>query len=135
MEENIIDGHFKLANYTPLVLAYMGDAVMELLVRKYIIGDGNTTTSKLNEKAKLFVTAESQSAAVEILLPFFSEFETMVYKLGRNSKSPHSPKSASAVAYRKATGLECVFGYLFLSGNFRRAQELFGLICAKTNIN
>ena len=51
MEENIKNEHFNLANYTPLVLAYMGDSVMELLVRQYIIGDGNTTVSKLNKKA------------------------------------------------------------------------------------
>ncbi|OGO90679.1 MAG: hypothetical protein A2Y17_03035 [Clostridiales bacterium GWF2_38_85] len=128
MEEGINIEQFSIANYNPLVLAYMGDAVMELFVREYIIGDGNTTPNKLNEMAKEFVTAQNQSAAVELVMPYFNEYEIMIYKLGRNSKSAHTPKSASTVAYRRATGLECVFGFLYLSGNIQRARDLFLII-------
>jgi len=107
---------FKPENYAPLVLAYMGDAYIELLTRAYLIGDGDCNTATLNIRAKDFVTAVSQSAAEE---------ELTVYKQGRNAKSNHSPRSASAVDYRRATGLECLFGWLYFSGRHERAQELF----------
>jgi ribonuclease-3 family protein len=116
---------FKPENYAPLVLAYMGDAYIELLTRAYLIGDGDCNTATLNIRAKDFVTAVSQSAAVERILPFLTEEELTVYKQGRNAKSNHSPRSASAVDYRRATGLECLFGWLYFSGRHERAQELF----------
>lgn len=122
MEKSIV---FKPENYSPLVLAYMGDAYIELLTREYIIGCGDCTTAALNSRAKDFVTALSQSAAVDKLIPMLDEEELVVYKQGRNAKSNHSPRSASAVVYRRATGLECLFGYLYFSGKHERAAELF----------
>ena len=116
---------FKPENYAPLVLAYMGDAYIELLTRAYLIGDGDCNTAALNVRAKEFVTAVSQSAAVERIMPFLTEEELAVYKQGRNAKSNHSPRSASAVDYRRATGLECLFGWLYFSGKQERAKELF----------
>lgn len=116
---------FKPENYAPLVLAYMGDAFIELLTREYIIGDGDCNTAALNARAKEFVTAVSQSAAVEKILPMLTEEELTVYKQGRNAKSNHAPRSASAIDYRRATGLECLFGWLYFSGKLDRARELF----------
>ncbi|HAN21622.1 MAG: hypothetical protein A2Y15_05830 [Clostridiales bacterium GWF2_36_10] len=116
---------FKPENYSPLVLAYMGDAYIELLTREYIIGQGDCNTASLNTRAKDFVTAQSQSAAVDKLIPFLNEDELIIYKQGRNAKSNHSPRSASAVVYRRATGLECLFGYLYFSHKQIRAAELF----------
>ncbi|HOJ47855.1 MAG TPA: ribonuclease III domain-containing protein [Bacillota bacterium] len=116
---------FKPENYAPLVLAYMGDAYIELLTRAYIIGDGNCSPAALNTRAKEFVTAVSQSAAVERILPLLTDEELAVYKQGRNAKSNHAPRSASAVDYRRATGLECLFGWLYFSGRHARAKELF----------
>lgn len=110
-----------------LVLAYMGDAVIELLARRHIIGDGDRKISELNVEAKKYVTAVSQSAAVERVLPHLTEKELQMFKYGRNAKGVHTPKSASAVNYRRATGLECLFGYLYLVGNTERAQRLFDL--------
>lgn len=110
-----------------LVLAYMGDAVIELLARRHIIGDGDRKISELNVEAKKYVTAVSQSAAVERILPYLTEKELQMFKYGRNAKGVHTPKSASAVNYRRATGLECLFGYLYLIGDTRRAQCLFDL--------
>ncbi len=110
-----------------LVLAYMGDAVIELMARRRIIGDGDRKISDLNVDAKKYVTAVSQSAAVERVLPHLTEKEVQMFKYGRNAKGVHTPKSASAVDYRRATGLECLFGYLYLLGETERAQCLFDL--------
>jgi len=74
----------------------------------------------------LFVTAAKQSNAVENILPVLTETETEIYKRGRNAKS-RVPKSASAADYRRATGFECLFGYLYLSGDKHRLEELFGV--------
>ena len=123
MEEGMT---FRSENYTPLVLAYMGDAYIELLTREHLIGSGDCNTATLNKRAKEFVTAVSQSAAVEKIVPLLSEEELTVYKQGRNAKSNHSPRSASTVDYRRATGLECLFGWLYFSRKLDRARELFG---------
>lgn len=110
-----------------LILAYMGDAVIELLARRRIIGDGDRKVSELNIEAKKYVTAVSQSAAVEKLLPSLTERELAIFKYGRNAKGVNIPKSASAVDYRRATGLECLFGHLYLEGDTERAEELFDI--------
>ena len=113
-----------------LELAYMGDAVIELFARRHIIGEGGSKISDLNVEAKKYVTAVSQSNAVERVLPHLTEKETQVYKYGRKAKGVHTPKSASAIAYRRATGLECLFGYLYLCGETQRAKDLFDLAYA-----
>lgn len=120
MEKSI---DFKKCN--ALELAYMGDAVIELLARRKIIGDGGNKTAELNVAIKNYVTAVSQSAAVEKLLPLLTERETEIFKYGRNAKGVHIPKSASAIDYRRATGMECLFGYLHLANMAERAEELF----------
>ncbi len=116
---------FRRGDYNPLTLAYMGDSYFETLAREYLIGDGNVKVSSLNDASKSIVTAASQSNFVERLLPLLSEEELAIYKSGRNAKSAHRSKSASAVDYRRATGLECLYGYFWFSGNHTRAKELF----------
>lgn len=112
-------------NYSPLVLAYLGDSFYETLAREYLISDGDCVVSKLNEQIKDIITAVSQSNLIEIMLPHLDETETWFYKTGRNARNTHHAKSAEAVQYRRATGLECLFGYLYLSGKQDRARELF----------
>lgn len=129
MEESV-KPHFRLAEAGPLTLAYMGDAVFELLTRERIVLAGEKPPAELNRLARGYVTAVAQSAAVERLLPLLDEDETAVYKRGRNAKSAHAPKSAGAVEYRRATGLECLFGYLYLAGRIERARALFEAVCA-----
>lgn len=129
MEESV-KPRFRLAEAGPLTLAYMGDAVFELLTRERIVLAGEKPPAKLNRLARGYVTAVAQSAAVERLLPLLDEDETAVYKRGRNAKSAHAPKSAGAVEYRRATGLECLFGYLYLAGRIERARALFEAVCA-----
>lgn len=112
-------------NYSPLVLAYLGDSFYETLAREYVISDGNCVVSKLNETIKYFITAVSQSRIIGVILPELNDTELWFYKTGRNARNTHHSRSADAVDYRRATGLECLFGYLYLSGNHERARELF----------
>lgn len=102
-------------------LAWLGDAVMELLVRERLILDKK---GDVHNRAMQFVTAQSQSEAAERLLNEFTENETVVYKRGRNSTHT-APKSATHAQYSRATGLECVFGYLHLIGDADRLLFLF----------
>lgn len=102
-------------------LAYLGDAVLELLVRERLTTDGK---GKIHERAAEYVTAVSQSAAAERLSDVFTEDEADVYRRGRNSTHT-APKSATHAQYSRATGLECVFGYLHLAGENERILQLF----------
>ena len=117
-----------VTEYSPLALAYLGDAYYELLVRAHLLSQGNMPTAELNKRAKEFVTAVKQSSLVDIILPHLTENETTVYKRGRNAHSAHTPKSAAAVQYRRATGFECLFGYLYVKGETERAKQLFELL-------
>ncbi len=112
-------------NYSPLVLAYLGDSYYETLAREYLVADGDCVVSKLNVSIKRFITAVSQSKIIGVLMPHLSDIEVWFYKTGRNARNTHHAKSADAVEYRRATGLECLYGYFYLSGNHKRARELF----------
>ena len=108
-----------------LSLAYLGDAVIELLARKRVLALGYTDVGKLNALAREYITARAQSAALDRLLPALSEAETELYKRGRNAKGVSAPKSASVGEYRRATGMEALFGALYIDGQNDRIQELF----------
>lgn len=114
-----------------LSLAYLGDAVIELLVREETVSRGITDVGKLNRIARDFVTAKNQSSALENILPVLTEEETDFYKRGRNAHGISAPKSASVAEYRRATGMEALFGHLFLSGQTERARELFNIAYSK----
>ena len=107
-------------------LAYFGDAVVELLVREHLLSLGIGGVGKLNREAMKYVKATAQSAALENILPLLAEDELAAFKRGRNHVSA-IPKSATAVEYRRATGFEALFAYLWLSGSEQRARELFSL--------
>ena len=111
--------------YDGLLLAYIGDGVLELLVREKLISSGETNTGKLSAMAQKIVCAPAQSEKVEMLLPLLSEEELSIYKLGRNHKVNGVPRRASAVEYHRATGMEAVFGYLHLEGRNERIREIF----------
>ncbi len=106
-------------------LAYLGDAVFELITRQYLLSTGVTDVGKLNKMALSFVKATSQSDAVERMLPHLSVEETQIYKRGRNANGISIPKSASAPQYRRATGLEALFAHLYAKGEKERLKELF----------
>lgn len=114
--------------YSPLVLAYLGDAVLELMVRERLVRQANQPVNRLHQLTVERVCAAAQSAAVERLLPVLDEEELAIYKRGRNANGNHVPKHADPQDYRRATGLEALFGYLYLKGEPGRIEELFALI-------
>ncbi len=119
---------FDIPSYEMLAgapLAYLGDAVLEVITRQYLLSTGITDVGRLNSMALSYVRATAQSDAVERILPHLTEEETAVFKRGRNAHGIAIPKSASASQYRRATGLEALFGYLSLHGREERMKELF----------
>ena len=108
-----------------LSLAYLGDAVLELMTRQFLLAGGVTDVGRLNQMALAFVRATAQSDAVERLLPHLTEEEATVFRHGRNAHGVSAPKSASVTQYRRATGLEALFGWLYLKGATDRMAALF----------
>ena len=104
-------------------LAYIGDAVIELLIRERLVMDGGKV-GELNKAADGYVRAGYQSEVADRLLPLLSEAETAAYRRGKNVRTNSLPKNATHIEYRKATGLEALFGYLYLSGENERLRFL-----------
>lgn len=117
------------ASYSPNVLAFYGDSVYENLVRKRIVLNHQTNAGKLHELAVKQVRASYQSEAVNIIEPMLTEKEADILRRGRNAGGISVPKSARPSEYRRATALETLFGYLALSGQNDRLEQLFGAIC------
>ncbi|WP_235843903.1 Mini-ribonuclease 3 [Massilioclostridium coli] len=111
-----------------MTLAFLGDAVFELLVREYITSSGSMPVNKLHQRAVKIVCASSQCKAVEFLKEYWTEEEMDIFKRGRNATGNHVPKSSHPKEYRAATGLETLFGYLYLKGDIERINELFLLM-------
>ena len=111
--------------YSPLTLAFLGDAVYSLLVRNMLSLQANKPTGKLHKESIKYVNASFQAEVIKELLPSLTEEETAVFKRGRNAHSSHSPKNQDAADYRYATGLEALYGYLYLCGNTKRIAEVF----------
>ena len=108
-----------------LGLAHIGDCVYELLVRSYIVSHGGVTNQKMHQTTVDMVRATAQAKAMEKLLPILTEEERGVYLRGRNSHVHSIPKNAEIGEYHAATGLECLFGWLYLRGAHQRINELF----------
>ena len=119
--------------YSPLTFAYMGDGVFDLIIRSVVVGKGNTKASQLHLRTSQIVKAHSQAVLIETLVPYLTEEEMDVYRRGRNAKSPTMAKNASMSDYRKATGLEALIGYLYVTDQFERAVELVRLGLSKTD--
>ena len=109
-------------------LAHVGDAVFELMVRTWLCITGTSTAKKLHDRAVTYVSAKSQSAAAKKIISGFDDEELMIYKRGRNTHVSSIPKGSTHEEYHAATGIETVFGYLYISGRTERLNELFGLI-------
>ena len=111
-----------------LGLAHMGDCVYEMLVRAHLCAEGNKTVAQLHKQTITMVKATYQAEFVDKMLPLLTEDEMTYYRRGKNSHVHAVPKSATPAQYAKATGLEAMFGYLFLSGKKERANEIFNLV-------
>jgi len=122
------DGLTHKANeYSPLVLAYIGDGVYEMFIRTYVIAQGNAPVNKLHKASKELVRASTQAKLYHILETYLTENEKDILKRGRNAKSISAPKNADITEYRHATGLEALIGYLYIDGDIARIQELIHL--------
>ena len=108
-----------------LGLAHMGDCVFEILCRGYLCAQGETTVDRLHRDTINMVKATAQAKFVDKLLPLLTEEEMACYRRGRNAHVHAVPKSATPAEYAKATGLEALFGALYLAGQTERINELF----------
>lgn len=113
---------------TNLGLAHVGDGVYELLVRSYLCLRGDVTVKRLHKDTVELVKAPAQAALVEKILPVLTEEEQAYYRRGKNSHTHAAPKSASPKEYAKATGLEALFGALYLLGRRERLNQLFTIM-------
>ena len=111
-----------------LGLAHIGDGVYELMTRAALCEDGHTAVAELHQLATRRVNAPAQAAAVEKLLPALTEEEAAIYRRGRNAHVNSVPRAANIGQYHAATGLEALFGWLYLQGKCERLNELFRLI-------
>lgn len=107
-----------------LVLAYIGDAVYELVVRSYLVEKGAVKVKQLHNDAVRLVNARTQAKVLRALDGILSDEEAAIMRRGRNTRSPHTPRSAGVIEYRQSTALECLIGYLYLKGDTRRLGEI-----------
>ena len=112
-------------------LSYIGDAVLELRVRERLLEQGYTSSKSLNSHALEYVRAGAQARAMERILPLLTEAECAVFHRGRNQGHGQHPKGATVGEYRNATGMEALFGYLYMMKNETRITELFALAYPK----
>ncbi|MBQ9135675.1 MAG: ribonuclease III [Lachnospiraceae bacterium] len=110
--------------YSPLTLAYIGDAVYDIIIRTVVVERANQAANVLHKKTSGFVKAQTQAAMIEALLPELTSDEEAVYKRGRNAKSYTTAKNASIADYRKATGFEALVGFLYLMDDTDRILHL-----------
>lgn len=120
--------------YSPLALAFMGDCIFEIIVRTVVVERGNRRAESLHKTKSAVVNAKVQARMAEALLPELTEEELACYKRGRNAKSHTVAKNASVGEYRKATGLEALYGYLYLCDREDRLLELTKSGIEKINI-
>ncbi len=111
-----------------LGLAHIGDCVYELMVRSMLVCSGRSTNSGLHRETVKYVSATAQAEAMDKLLPCLTNEEETVYRRGRNTRVNSVPKNADIGQYHAATGLEALFGWLYLMGRHERLNELFALI-------
>lgn len=120
---------------SPLTLAFYGDCVYEILVRRKIVEGGSRPSQELHRLSVQMVRASFQSAAYDKILPLLTEEETDILKRGRNATGLNPPKSSNPRDYHRATAVEVLFGYLDLIGERSRTEELFEVICNEEETN
>ena len=113
-----------VCSYSPLALAYMGDAVYEVLIRTRVMNRGSMQVNKMHKKSASLVKAEAQAQLIRSIEEELTPQEHAVYKRGRNAHSASSAKNASIRDYRMATGFEALVGYLYLTGQYERLLKL-----------
>lgn len=126
--ERLYNAPCDVKNLNSLSLAFIGDCIYELLVREKLICESNRPAGKLHKMSINQVCCQAQALAMDKLMPHLLEEEKTVYKRGRNAHTHHTPKNATTAEYHSATGLETLFGHLYLQNNISRIRELFNII-------
>ncbi len=116
-----------IRTYSPLTLAYIGDAIFDVIIRSVLVNKGNTAVNNLHKRASSVVKAGTQAAFVKAIMDDLTEEEADYYRRGRNSKPHTKAKNATTMDYLDATGFEAVMGFLYLTDNMDRACELVNL--------
>ena len=109
-----------IRTYSPLALAYIGDGVFDLIIRSVVVDGGNIGVNRMHQRTSHIVKAQTQSKMAEKLQAFFTEEERNIYRRGKNANASTRAKNATLADYHMATGLEAVFGYLYLNDRFDR---------------
>lgn len=112
------------AQCSPLVLAYIGDCVFDLVIKTMVVGRGNRQVHKMHEETSRYVQASAQSFMMRSIQEHLTEEEHAVYRRGRNAKSVSPAKNQSITDYRRATGFEALTGYLYLKKEYKRLTDL-----------
>jgi ribonuclease-3 family protein len=124
-----------IRTYSPLTLAYIGDAIFEMIIRTLIVEKGQRATNTLHKHTTKIVCAQTQAQMIEAVFDFLNEEEQEVYRRGKNTKIHSSAKNASLTDYRKATGFEALCGYLFLKNETARIISIIKQALEKANID
>ena len=140
MEESLIDRYKEVLklnevdadSYSPLALAYIGDAIYELVIRTKVMNHGSMQVNKMHKRTAGLVKAEAQANFYKLLEEDLTDEEKAVYRRGRNAKSVTMAKNATMRDYRMATGFEALMGWLYLKGNIDRIAELVAMALSKT---
>ncbi len=125
---NLLDINSDIHTLSPLTLSFVGDSVYDLLVRQHLVTLANRPVKELNSMKVTLVNCKSQADSAKVIMEHLSDDELDIYKRGRNVKVNSASKHSSIADYHSATGLEALFGYLYLSGKTDRIKELFMLI-------
>lgn len=125
---SLLEKKADISSLSPLTLAFLGDTVFDLLVRSELICEANRPVNALHTTASKKVCAHAQAEAVRHIMPMLTEDELAVFKRGRNAHTGAIPKHASSADYHYATGLESLFGWLYLKGEAERIHQLFNAI-------
>ena len=115
---------------SPLALAFVGDGVYELLARQQLLARGSAPVGRLHSRTVELVSAAAQARAYRLVAPLLSPDEDAIYRRGRNANSTRSPRHTDPAVYRCATGMEALFGWLYLTGQVARLEQLFQVILA-----
>ncbi|SDA50254.1 ribonuclease-3 family protein [Butyrivibrio sp. INlla18] len=124
-----------IRTYSPLTLAYIGDAIFDVIIRSILVNKGNTAVNKLHTRASSIVKAPTQAKIVAAVMDELTEDEKDIYRRGRNSKPHTKAKNATTMDYLEATGFEAVMGYLYLKNDMDRACALVKLGIEKLELD
>ena len=127
-DDTLLAQDIDLRQISPLTLSFIGDSVYDLMIREYLIALANRPVGQLNARKVNVVNCKFQAECFSLLQPYLTDEELTVYKRGKNADVHSTPKHADKNDYHKATGIEALFGYLYLKKDISRLRELFGII-------